>query len=687
MNSPSILVVEDNATTSKMMRIALQSAGYSVVEAANGRAALEHIESHPPDLIIQDLVLPDLDGLQLAQRIRALPAGRKIPLIALSGFSQRLEDARATAATFDRYLVKPVELPTLMKVINDYLSALRSEPDQLGVGRRLIIADDDPVQLKLAGLQFSSFGFEVVTANSALDALRAARKSPPDAILSDVLMPGLDGFELCLQVRGDPTLSAVRVVLISSHYKTELDHDLAKRVGANGLLSKVDGFPRLARRVLDCMEAQTEVPRALPADLSREHTARLLAQLERQRLENSELMQRCSFQSAELAVLGAVVEALAGQRGHEETLQSALAACLAAAEVSQGALYLRSADGALELRHVIGISADGGAGDFFGQMALLENVATDLKVLALPSRWLPAPMSRAVLEGAQVESGLIVPVASQGWQLGALFLGSATGEMTSGDVATFWRTMGHQLGQTVALATAFGRTVARYRSLMENASCAFFTQGLDGAILDVNRRAEELLGRGREALVGRRLADFASPEGRGKAAASFSAALAGQGEPAPEELELRRSDDMLRQVTCSSSLVEWDRSRVVLSAVSDVTELKAVQEHGARPKDGGHRAARGGYCPRLQQHAHRDHDLCGVRPGRAVRRRSAQPGHGRGAARFRAGAKAHESALGVLAAPAHRAAAHELERRGAEHRADAAAYHRRKHRARLLTRG
>lgn len=90
MNSPSILVVEDNATTSKMMRIALQSAGYSVVEAANGRAALEHIESHPPDLIIQDLVLPDLDGLQLAQRIRALPAGRKIPLIALSGFSQRL---------------------------------------------------------------------------------------------------------------------------------------------------------------------------------------------------------------------------------------------------------------------------------------------------------------------------------------------------------------------------------------------------------------------------------------------------------------------------------------------------------------------------------------------------------------------------------------------------------------------
>jgi hypothetical protein len=303
-----------------------------------------------------------------------------------------------------------------------------------------------------------------------------------------------------------------------------------------------------------------------------------LAQLERQRVENSELTQRCSFQAAELAVLGAVVEALAGQRGHDETLQSALAACLDAAEVSQGALYLRSADGALELRHVIGIAADGGARDFFGQMALLENVATDLKVLALPSRWLPASVSRAVLEGARVESGLIVPVASQGRLLGALFLGSETGEMTSRDVAAFWRTMGHQLGQTVALATAFGRTVARYRSLMENASCAFFTQGLDGAILDVNRRAEELLGRGRDALLGRRLADFASPEGRGKAAASFSTAIAGHGEPAPEELELRRSDDMLRQVTCSSSLVEWDRSQVVLSVVSDVTELKAVQE-------------------------------------------------------------------------------------------------------------
>src|SRR5579863_8030578 len=91
---PSILVVEDNPTTRRMLRLALVTVGYGVVEAADARAALAVAEKTLPDLVLQDLILPDMDGLELLRRLRALPGGTGLPILALSGFLSRLEEAR-----------------------------------------------------------------------------------------------------------------------------------------------------------------------------------------------------------------------------------------------------------------------------------------------------------------------------------------------------------------------------------------------------------------------------------------------------------------------------------------------------------------------------------------------------------------------------------------------------------------
>lgn len=194
----TILVVEDNPTTRKMLRVALATEGYAVVEAADARAALAAAESALPDLILQDLILPDMDGLELLRRLRALPGGMELPILALSGFLSRLEEAKTDQDGFTALLVKPIEPSRLVDAIRVYLPQEPAVATSRGEGRRLLVVDDDPVQVKLSRIHFSQLGFAVSVAGGASDALIAARSNRPDVILSDVFMPGSDGFDLCL---------------------------------------------------------------------------------------------------------------------------------------------------------------------------------------------------------------------------------------------------------------------------------------------------------------------------------------------------------------------------------------------------------------------------------------------------------------------------------------------------------
>ena len=98
----TILVVEDNLITQKMMVVTLRAEAYRVIGAADGRTALAQVVAEDPDLILQDLILPDMDGIELAKRIRELDAGRDVPILALSGLASKLDEAQAASANFAR---------------------------------------------------------------------------------------------------------------------------------------------------------------------------------------------------------------------------------------------------------------------------------------------------------------------------------------------------------------------------------------------------------------------------------------------------------------------------------------------------------------------------------------------------------------------------------------------------------
>ncbi len=203
----TILLVEDNPITRKLFRFSLEAEGLEVIEAADGKTAVARFAERPISLVLQDLFLPDMDGFQLVSRLRALPGGREVPMLAFTGMLSHQDEARVSAAGFDDLISKPVEPSRLWQIVRAHLPAEQStHPDLFGTGLRLVVADDDPVQRKLVAFRMQKMGFQVSTAADGQEALELIRREPPHVVLSDVLMHNVDGFRLCLELRRDPAL-------------------------------------------------------------------------------------------------------------------------------------------------------------------------------------------------------------------------------------------------------------------------------------------------------------------------------------------------------------------------------------------------------------------------------------------------------------------------------------------------
>jgi CheY-like chemotaxis protein len=102
-----IAIVEDNRDNRLLLR-AIIDEQYDLVEYATGRVALEGIRADPPDLILLDISLPEMDGTEVLRRLRADPAFRRIPAIALTAHAMRGVRERLLAEGFDGYVVKPI---------------------------------------------------------------------------------------------------------------------------------------------------------------------------------------------------------------------------------------------------------------------------------------------------------------------------------------------------------------------------------------------------------------------------------------------------------------------------------------------------------------------------------------------------------------------------------------------------
>jgi len=115
-----VLVVEDNEKNMKLFRDVLQAKGYRTLEATTGSRAVELAAEHSPDLVLMDIQLPDIDGVEALGRLRADARTASLPVLALTAQAMQGDRERFLAAGFDGYLSKPLNIAELVATVRQY---------------------------------------------------------------------------------------------------------------------------------------------------------------------------------------------------------------------------------------------------------------------------------------------------------------------------------------------------------------------------------------------------------------------------------------------------------------------------------------------------------------------------------------------------------------------------------------
>jgi two-component system, sensor histidine kinase and response regulator len=220
-----VFVVDDNETNRKIVHNQLISWGMSNGSAEGGREALQMLRSaaergEPYDLAILDIQMPEMDGIELAEKIKADPSISSTKLIMMSSIGRRGEGSEARQAGAEAYLTKPVRqsqlydaLATVMdKPEEEEAAAPEKEEKQFVTSHslreakarsriRILVAEDNQVNQKVAVKMLERLGYKADVAADGLETVEALSQSPYAAVLMDVQMPEMDGYEATAAIR------------------------------------------------------------------------------------------------------------------------------------------------------------------------------------------------------------------------------------------------------------------------------------------------------------------------------------------------------------------------------------------------------------------------------------------------------------------------------------------------------
>ncbi len=177
--SPSVLIVDDDASIRSLLRQELGDAGYLIEEAENGNEALASVRERRPDLIILDVMMPEMNGFDVAAILKNDPQTMDIPIIILSVVQDK---SRGYRIGVDRYLTKPINTNELFAEVGSLLVQGKSH-------KKVMVVDEDTTTVRVLSDVLHTQGYQVVESNGK-ELVEKAISSQPDIIILNSVLNG-----------------------------------------------------------------------------------------------------------------------------------------------------------------------------------------------------------------------------------------------------------------------------------------------------------------------------------------------------------------------------------------------------------------------------------------------------------------------------------------------------------------
>ena len=216
---PIILFIEDNPETIFVYETSLRKSNYRLVFVGTLEEARAALEQEAPALVVLDRLLGQQDCLFFIEEIKARGFAGPVLVVSVLDEPKPAMDAGATA-----FLAKPIDHFTLLNMIRELVDGKSS--------RTILLSDDDEVTRYLLGDHLARAGFRILEARDGREAVWMAETYMPNAMFLDIVMPGLDGFEVLREIRSNPLIKDLPIIVHSSKVLSITEIALVKSLGS-----------------------------------------------------------------------------------------------------------------------------------------------------------------------------------------------------------------------------------------------------------------------------------------------------------------------------------------------------------------------------------------------------------------------------------------------------------------------
>lgn len=256
--SASILIVDDEELNLDILARRLEKEGYSISSTLTAREAIDTMKVEKFDLVLLDIMLPDISGIEVLERIKRDPGLKDTPVMMVSAHGDREMVLNCISKGAADYLVKPYSMPVvksrIWRCLHNSCGVNVVSAENPAVNGRILLVDDQELNRDVLARRLEKTGYQVSCAANGEQALQMLAEDDYDLLLLDIMMPDISGVEVLNRLRAQEDYQHIPVIMISALDDMETVNKCMEQ-GADDYIVKPLNTILLNMRIESCLRS------------------------------------------------------------------------------------------------------------------------------------------------------------------------------------------------------------------------------------------------------------------------------------------------------------------------------------------------------------------------------------------------------------------------------------------------